>query len=98
MLHDSPDSVNYIRRALHEERVPCPTCGLPDAVGPFVHRDARDPAIPCKGTGGVGPISKMWMDIVHPELARRAAEIVPKPAVYRTPEERGIVIPSAGNA
>lgn len=72
---DSPDSRNYIFRALHEPRIPCPRCGLEDAVGPFVHRDLRNPTHPCKGTGGIGPIMTLWMDTVHPELGRRAREI-----------------------
>lgn len=67
---------NYIRRALHEERNPCPVCGLPDAVGPYIHRDLRDPTRPCKGTGGVGgnELPIYWVDVVHPDLAERARQ------------------------
>jgi hypothetical protein len=72
---DGDFCLNYMRRALHDERNPCPRCGLEDAVGPYIHRDARDPQKPCTGTGGVGgaELPIYWVDVVHPELAARAA-------------------------
>lgn len=75
VIRDSPDAKTYITRALHEERNPCPYCGLADAVGPYVHRDSRRPLKPCKGTGGVGWGQEwliLWMDVVHPSLAAQA--------------------------
>lgn len=73
---DSADCLTFMTRALHEPRHPCPRCGLVDAVGPYVHRNAKDPTKPCKGDGGVGAneIPLYWFDAVHPELARRAAD------------------------
>ncbi len=72
---DGDVSRAYIHRALHEERTDCPVCRLPDAVGPYIHRDARNPKRPCKGTGGRGPeegLPSFWVDVVHPDLAARA--------------------------
>lgn len=74
IVRDSPEAQNYMYRALHEERQLCPVCGLADAVGPYVHRDIREPLKPCNGTGGVGPVMTLWMDIVHPESASKAQQ------------------------
>jgi hypothetical protein len=77
---DSVAVQTFVSRALHEPRNACPHCGLADAVGPYVHRDARNPAKPCRGTGGIGSneIPILWFDVVHPELAERARQ--PEPA------------------
>jgi len=66
---------HFISVAMHQPRHACPVCGLLDAVGPYIHRDVRNPLKSCYGTGGVGPregLSGVWCDIVHPELKERA--------------------------
>jgi endogenous inhibitor of DNA gyrase (YacG/DUF329 family) len=65
----------FISAALHEPRRPCPVCGLPNAVPPYVHRDVRHPEKACNGVGGAGPregLPRTWVDVVHPELAAKA--------------------------
>lgn len=72
---DGDVSRTFISRALHEPRQACPVCGLPDAVPPYIHRDARKPAVGCAGVGGVGPaegLPSFWVDVVHPDLAAKA--------------------------